>query len=1255
MRSGILVFTSLALGLSLVPTQSALGRTMAPAQTDPRLEVTVYGTTLRWFGSSVGAVFRAELFGPAGIKATAATRGSYPKVLHFSSPDSQADTRILPGDVLKLVPDDGPPLTLTVPELLVDVDAATDRIGGHGPVGSAIEITSDRDEPLGRALASADGQFRLDLAGRRDLRPPDTGTVRLTAADGVVFISWWEVTSARLWLGTRRLEVSTSLGSSVAVDIRTPDGQQRSLRHTPREASYTAGEFRLPDCPMLVAGTTVTVTKVSRIEGMDHHWSGTLPALDVGLNRQANAVTVRGEPRQTYVLSADDVNQVRRGTPVLQEEVMTDDSGRATVDLSGRATVRPGWQARIDQWPDEMVQIVRDDRLRRFRVALFGSQLEAVVMPAVPVTVTLTGEDGAAKGTAIQTSSVDGVASFSFGVDQSLAPAGPRFAPGDQIRIEVNAPDDPFVMTIPRVTMQSDVEGNRVFGACNSGFEIEIGVQDKPDRMEPPCLDGLYEARFAVPAVKLDSSGPIAFRQRSGPFEFYAGWSATSVQFGSSASTVGEVRAGSWLRASGIGGRTVRVTWLTSSGQIVGAFENLIRPSSLCCPGSRALATVLLADSAGRHLKIVPGDRFVIEVGDDVIQAVAPPLSMTIDTVGDTVQGSTLPSTELGLGAQNRSLVAKAGVYGRKTMSDASGAFRYDFTGHFDILNRDQISVSIRTPEGHTAYYYLEAPGLMVDLSSATVWGMSLPDATVSVELASGAVVSTRTLARANSDGAYQAAFRDPSGRHIVPEAGQVLTVRAHAAGGADIQTMLVPELDFGLDPQANVVRGRATPGGTLALWGRDWFFHRVYTDAPLIVGGIEARPDPAVDGTWEVGGADFRRLVDGIPVQVTLAPGVGMQAQYQLADGNLVSRTRFVPMINVEHGGPRVCGVGRPGDTVTVSVSDETGTTASQFSGVVGDDMRFDLVLADSGGHPFTTRAGHTIRAIIGAQVAELTLPPLTTSIAWDSMRAGLSQPVTRVSGVAAPFRTITMLTELQGCFTGAGPGISVGNVTAEESGGFGTWINHQTGGAGVELALYAPSHHRYFRHITRSQARVFIDTDRVSGRVTSFAPITLTLRGAGGTAQARATAVGSVESDYTVHFRNSDGRAQPIRAGDSLRLEAHDGIVDVLVESLTFDFDGTIGLMGSTGPNRDVRITLDLVDETTRRFQRRSGADGRISFGPGDVPAREAWTLTEVRRIEVVLPLEGGHEVVAESRLGDPEPDRAFLPIAVVPRHVP
>jgi hypothetical protein len=252
----------------LLTTPVARGGATAPAQSGPRLEITVYGITARWWGSAVGTVVRAELRGPGGLKAGAETRG-YPSVFYFAAEDSGIDARILPGDQITILPDDGPPVTVDVPRLSADVDATRDVVAGVAAPGASIDVRRDLDEPLGRVIAGVDGSFRLDLAGQHDLVPGDVGVVQLAAPDDVVFISWWEVPSVELWPDARRMVMRTSLGSTMTLEIQPLGGARRTIVPAPTQSSMHHGNW-YDDGPRLVPGTRVTVSHRSAIPGMGH-------------------------------------------------------------------------------------------------------------------------------------------------------------------------------------------------------------------------------------------------------------------------------------------------------------------------------------------------------------------------------------------------------------------------------------------------------------------------------------------------------------------------------------------------------------------------------------------------------------------------------------------------------------------------------------------------------------------------------------------------------------------------------------------------------------------------------------------------------------------------------------------------------------------------------------------------------------------------------------------------------------------------
>jgi hypothetical protein len=1209
--------------------------------------VTVYGNTVRWSGSAVATVVHAELRGPGGLKATAMTRG-IPGVLNFTSAVPGVDARILPGDEVTILPENGAAVTVTVPLLIVDVDAGNDRIAGQAPPGAAIKVFGNPDDDAwSQVRAGGDGAFALDLAGKRDLVPGDLGLVQWAVPDDIVFIAWWEVLSVELAPDARRLTLRTSVGSTLSLTIQPPGEPPRTTVHTPTQSSLVHTN-QYDDGPRLVAGTRVTMTKRSAVPGMDHEWSGTIPELAVRMDRQANVVRGRGPAGSTLSVRTALYTEARLQRWSVNESVILDSAGSFALELDGRAELRPGWVAELRWEPDRAVTVIRQDVLRLFNVALHGYAIDLVVGPRHPVTVTLSAEDGSVLGQQVTTSTIDGEASIWYG--DVRGPSGASVEPGAVISIDEYSTGDPVTTQVPAVTVRTDPTTDTISGEAPDGFEIVADTPGGTIHRSAVWDNGNYVADFSGTSdIATGTAGAIVFRQQSGPFEFHSGWCAARIKMmlgvadSSSASGLG-----AFLSGDGTPGRTVRVLWYAPDNRLVSTGEARVAPAIIQETGRLMSWTTNLPDSVGFTQSMLPGDRFVIEVGDDHLELTVPELTIEADVAANALFGRALPDTTVGIGAGHK-MGNNGGVDLSTTAhADVGGNYRVEVGAKYDILHRDGLFASLTLPAGHTIRRYSEAPGLLVDLNEGAVRTVTLRNAEVIATLNGASGRRATTTTRSQSDGEVMTVFSLSDGSPVVPAAGDIVSLTATTPDAHDALSLTVPELSFQPDVPQNSVTGRATPGGKLLVEMAGALFPHVGIDGP----GTDGFAWPMIhpDGTWQV----LARDVDGVGGAMKLQAGLQLRITYRLADGNVVRLSQYLPMVNAEHGGARMCGVGPAGSSVEASVQDGAGAELARAAGHVAWNQRFDLILRRPDGRPMATRTGQTVRVVMGDETIEVALPSLSVKVMWDATLPTYGRPVTNVSGIGPPLRRTYVVAPALDCLSGAQPTVGMEFYGTEngEDPTFDEDIAHQSGGGGLQVAFFTPDYNRFFRQATRTRARIYVDTDRIVGRATPLQPVTLTLQSASGLERSTAALEADAVGVFTQHLADIRHVPTIIRPGDRVRLQASDGSSDILVEPLTFDFGVSVGLIGVTRPRGLVHIAYTLTDGTIHRFDRLAGADGRFRFGTDDVPPREGWTLRDVLGIEVVLPVTGGHEVVAEVDMGGRNPIAMYLPFTVVPR---
>lgn len=945
--------------------------------------------------------------------------------------------------------------------------------------------------------------------------------------------------------------------------------------------------------------------------------------------------------------AADDAKAFRRDQPAVRHVVGPDPAGQFEIDLAGTATIVPGWMARVTYPVAPAVTLFGDDLLRVVRATVWGPHLEGVVAPFVAVTLTLTAPDGASKAEAVANSDLSGAYSLWFGSASGLpALDGPFILPGDTLRIDEQGTGDPVIVEVPRLTVRADAATDTVSGDVPPGYEVEVGTGQSDVKRTAALQDDRYTVDFAgVGDLARGMAGPVVLRQQAGRFEFHTCWSITDLDL---LLGVGTAAGLADLRGNGCAGRGVRVRWLTPDGLQVADYREMLRPEGIPGLSSPTHWSAGMRDSSGRGLDMLPGDRFEVDVGDDHVAVTVPELTVAVDVAADTLSGRTTPNTTVTVGARRRGTSGEA--FNKSTLSDANGQWQYDFGGTFDIQHGDSVGVGIRTPEGYQVRRMAEAPGLLIDLNDARLTGASLANGDLMAELMEGGTARAEAATRTPGNGAFDIVFRDADGELRRPQSGETVRVSVQAGDRREDLAMKVPDLAFDVNPATRIVAGRATPGGVLRLHAIGTLFSAQGSDGIGTSGSLA--PTIAADGSWTARLDDFGGP-GGSASAVTLLPGLQLAASYRLPEGHMATLRSYLPVANVEHGGPRVCGAGPAGAPVDAMVIDGDGAVLGSAEGRVGDDLRFVLVLRDAADQPVATRAGDTVRTVVGDAPIDITLPPLTLDVQWRSMRPGRGWPESLVEGVGPPLRQAYLRAPAIDCFTGAAwHGVREFLSGTSDVGAFRANIDHQAAGGGVEVAFLTPDRHRFFRHAVRAQARIFIDTDRVAGRGQPLQPVTLTLRSVEGNVLGRAHGRADVDGRFDLGFLDDSGQPVSSRAGDTVHLATMGDSADVVVQPLTFDFGLRSGVLGLTMPGAAIQLTLRLVDGTDRHFAPVADASGRLGFSSGDVPAREAWSLADVQEIAMTLKTTGGHEIVAEGHVSPAERSTVFMPFAIVGR---
>ncbi len=1251
------VIPCLAFALHGANTAPPLAAQNLPS-TDSFVDVDVYGSTII-MQTLPAEIVLAELLGADGTqKATGqgfADGAGSANVQFFAFGGPDVDPVMRPGDQVRLASLGAAVREITIPPFSAAVDVGADRIAGAGTAGSEIAIAlhlADGSRLERSVVVDGQGAWILDLAGEVDLPPGGvTGTARMTEGD-VRFTLPFGVFRAELVLGAAEITGGAGGGDTVYAAVSGPGGP--TLQAPPTEVvggpawalslGARQGGFGPGPGPgqgpgqgprHLAAGDTVTLTH--RAAGATQVHSTTLPALSLTLDSSSDSLQGTALPGAMLRIEAESLDG---GSA--QADAVADENGAFQVDLSDQADLGPGWRARawLDISPELRVGAVAVVPLVRFGVSM--QTIHGLADPGHSITVTLRSSDGGTEGEQVSTPSADGrfaVALGSFFLGPSEPGPDAEINEGDRIEVAVVA-GDPWVATVPRLTAVADPEGDVVTGEAPPGSTIRLIGPPNGDETATVGPDGTY--RVPWPGLVAPASGQVAIRL-NGPFEAYTNVSATSlsVQLG-----------GGFVFGNGPPGRRVSGAIVAPDGrEIARASDRVIDMTSLNAViirvggvGGLDAFGLDFRDLADMPVPIAPGDRIRVTVGDDEIEMTVPPLDGVAFLADDAVVGHTAPNGIVRLAL--RPSAGGLGVRGEATADD-TGAYTYDFGEQADLAHNDSIQLATFTgaPDSqHTVTRYAAVPGLTIDLDTSVLTGTVAPNARLPITVRRSGGILARTSSVADESGLFSVALRDGTGAPFPFREGDQIEV-APEEQNLPTQTLTVPRLTIDPDPTANRVDGSASPGGSLIV---------------LATNGVRRDLGEGLAQAWPEIGADGRWVADFVP-RFPIEPGRAYTAQYRLPEGHAATRTRYVPLLGVEHGGSTACGVTAPNTPVSARQLDG-GAEVAAGAGRSGAGSRYGIRLTTPDGAPARMGDGARVEADLAGTAAALTLPELSVDVDWESGQ---------ISGSGPPNLFYRWLYPARRCLDTGDPFVDftavLGGFSGEQGRIGGFLLPYVTPGEGMTLELSDENGHRIFRDVWRALAEIHVGDDRVTGVADGGAPVTATLRAADGTAKATAADVADpLSGAYLLRFADPGDADTPvtITPGDTVELHAGDGAATdpwssaqratIRVEALSFDWAAGRPIDGVAPPNRGVTLRLRLGDGRTLNVTRESNDAGRFTLGPNDVPPRADWLWSDIVAIQARLETPRGHVLVAQTEGFAPgqRPDDGrtiFLPYGV------
>jgi len=1132
-----------------------------------------------------------------------------------------ANANIRPGDQIRLIPQGGVTATLTVPSFGADVDVDGDAVVGRAPAGGSVQVVlTHAGSPMTRTVtADAAGAFRLALAGQTDVSPGDTGVASLTTADGNTFRAEVAGLIATTSMGSRTFSGDATAGNVVRVGIRDSAGTAKGFRNTTVQGGGTdwaAGQGGggggpgggAPFGPIAV-GDTITMSVTSTLPGGTRQVEGVVPTISIQVDaatRTVRGVGPAGATVEIEALAPD--GQIYRATASPNPG---GGAGAFTASLGGAASIGPGWRISAIVGIAPGLRVRATDALEQITVGVHTNAVSGVADPGQTITATLKAADGTVKATRTTQSSNQAQFATSFNAGGGPGGGGGQAADievGDILEVEFIS-GDPIIITIPRVTAQTDAGANTVGGLAPAGSSVTVtqgggggpgGGQPLRTATATAGADGRYSADFTGQLdIVAPMNGNVTIRLPSG-HQLTTAWAAVRMTL-----EIGD----NYVTGNGPPGRQVEATLVDSNITVNVAAGDDETGGGGGGGGGFNNWQVQFEDTLGLPVNIRVADTVRAVVGDDTINLKVPELSGVAFVADDIINGKTTPNRALTLSVQ-RILAQGQPPQNVAVTADANGNFSHDFGDTFDLQHNDVILFQTQE-QGHIIISRLLVPGLRLNLDEARLTGSWKPNTTLDVTLSGAGRPAVVVQARTGEDATFTTLIQS-GGQRAEVRTGDTLKVKAQ--GSTEELTLVVPELTVAGDAGNDTVSGRATPGGVLQLTVSPTF--------PRAGGGFgpggggqtrNLRPTVNADGTWST----------GFQPAYNVQPGTRMATLYREPTGHLVERIRFVPIANVQHGGGNVCGfAAAPRADVGAALSAAGGAAVGSASGRSDYDSSFGLVMNDRNGAPVRSEAGQTAKVTLSGQAADVVMPTLSVSVTWGQPLVSVTGPVSTTVYFLRPARYCLDVNR-QFVFNGQ----TNGQGTLNANVGFGI-----DPGDGLEVALYTQGGHRIYRHVFRSLGQVYVGTERVGGRATPLSPVTVVLLSASGTERARATVVANADGVFDARFGSGANRTI-IQPTDKVRLDASGETPEIQVEKLAFDWSRGDPITLDAAPSRLVVVTIALDGRPSITFGITTDESGKWKFEAADVPPRAGWELKDITGVRAVVETANGHQIIAET----------------------
>lgn len=1232
------------LALVLVTGSSAtLPARSQPAADVPTIRATMFHHVFRWTAKP-GEAFEVTLADAAGEEKAyrqvqADAMGEVTVKLAARTNDF-AFQNVEPGDRLHIARFAGTELLdLKIPDASVDMSDDGRRIVGRAPAGARLDLDIEprgSESPFAASLVAADdGSFSMDLPEAARVQPGEGGKVSFGDPAGHRFDLQFARRQVEVVLGSARAEGRATLQMPIRIRrLVEINGRRvpRSLgRLNPRpDGVGTDGRWIYADdaAYRITAGTVVTFSQTGGPLDRTDEIVRVMPDLAIQVDGPRR---ISGHGPSGAVLGVD-VLAPDSEQPAGRFSVTADAQGVFVLALPEILELGAGWRAVLRQDLGEGISARVEIVLPRYRLSVNAARLDTQVAAFQTLTVTLLAPDGALR--ARKVARADEAGSLSLQMDDGKV--DPKsgwdilepFRPGDIVEIDPGR-GDPTRLVVPVLSATSDVDAEAIHGRAVPGATLDLELHDGGQTLQRSAMAdaaGSYTLDLrGVADLEPGVQSMVRWTERRGHV-FYVLTAPLGLQV-SAARSYAEF----WPYLGYPISVTLTTPELVTAGRGLDPTIGLRDPLSL--PASLYPMPVWFDDHLGATIRIRPGDEVQVQAGGDSAQVKVLPLEGRVHVGDDLIIGRTAPGTQLRIEIETEAEVPSNVT--ATLQADGNGFFSHSFFGQADILYNTTLSIWALLGR-HRILYALQGPGLMLDISAARISGSVEPEVDLVARLGESGALRARVAGRADAEASFDLILRDVAGDAVEPRAGEALSILASDAQLTREIEWTVPRLTLDVDPEAGSIRGSAEPDALVVVRRSEALGYPGIRSGGLVDG--RAFPRIAPDGSWSVG-ETWRRV-----------RGSRIEAQLTLPSGHVARRTQTDPLLNVQHGGSAVCGVGQPHRRVTVIARDAAGRPVAWAGGRADADGRFELALADAAGQPVRTAEGTRVEADIGGEAAEVVLGPLKVMI--DVAARDIKAQVSPDAKFEYYYPTRSCLydddDQTWRTLTGRGSGSTSSVSRAKLDGTVSQNLYYpEFLDNGLDAAVYTAEGHRYYRPVYMPpSALAYVGTDRLAGRARAGMPLQLAVRDPSGALRSEA----GLEVDGRGRFdqRLIDAAGQPVllAPGDRIVLLEASSQAELIVDPLSFDYSPEVGIQGHTLPNRELKLSLTVPDHRAVLLDLRSDALGRFALLATDLSPRGSWTFEQVTAIEIGLPKGDGHATVTELLIDAREQQRLFLP---------